>query len=102
MYLCGFVYLTIILITCTISLYLNRYRFVIDNLQPFSAYLRIILLLSLTGVLSDMRNIFRIFKHDLRALYKNFFAFLIILAILMHGATSMRSGIRMGKPRMFP
>lgn len=30
-----------------------------------------------------MRNIFRIFKHDLRALYKNFFAFLIILAILI-------------------
>ncbi len=30
-----------------------------------------------------MRNIFRIFKHDLRALYRNFFAFLIILAILV-------------------
>lgn len=30
-----------------------------------------------------MRNFFRIFKHDLRALYKNFFAFLIILAILI-------------------
>lgn len=30
-----------------------------------------------------MRNVFRIFKHDLRALYRNFFAFLIILAILV-------------------
>ena len=29
-----------------------------------------------------MRNIFKIFTHDLRALYKNFFAFLIIIAIL--------------------
>ena len=30
-----------------------------------------------------MRNVFRIFKYDLRALYRNFFAFLIILAILV-------------------
>lgn len=30
-----------------------------------------------------MRNVFKIFKHDLRALYKNTFAFLIILAILV-------------------
>lgn len=30
-----------------------------------------------------MRNVFRIFKYDLRNLYKNFFAFLIILAILV-------------------
>ena len=30
-----------------------------------------------------MRNVFRIFKYDLRNLYRNFFAFLIILAILV-------------------
>lgn len=30
-----------------------------------------------------MRNVFKIFKHDLRALYKNTFAFLIIIAILI-------------------
>ena len=41
------------------------------------------LCLSCQEYYSDMRNVFKIFKHDLRLLYKNFFAFLIILAILV-------------------
>ena len=30
-----------------------------------------------------MRNVFKIFTHDMKALYKNFFAFTIIIAILI-------------------